>query len=114
MGLTDTTFTDTHVPRPRSFRLFLVHKRPSWVTGQQQQSPDGANGWVAPRPIELVSGSQHFAKFDPTATFQPTECPTAPASNLPHAGQWMVGPHATPGPFVLPSGGPGFKKEVAP
>lgn len=51
------------------------------------QSRDSTEDYSPPRPIDLLSGSQHFARFVPMATFSPTQCAATPAAYFPHARQ---------------------------
>ena len=82
----------------------------SWGWGPgRAQSRDSAKGYSPPRPIALVSGSQHFARFVPMATFPPTQCPTAPASYLSARAKWdRTARTRTQAPFVMPLGDPGL------
>ncbi len=72
------------------------------------QNHDGAKGYSPSWLLNPCLDCNTSALFMPTATFPPTECPTAPASYLSACGVGVYGwngPHATPGPLPDALGG---------
>src|SRR5260370_30678389 len=79
------------------------------------QNHDGAKGYSPSWLLNPCLDCNTSALFMPTATFPPTECPTAPASYLSACGVYgWKAPTRPQVPFLMPLGGPGSRLSSVP